>query len=1046
MYPGEMGALLTPVCCMIILHAGLLNDQVSLWAEESSAARKASVELPKRRGGVSKHPYSASFARVFSAVDKSALPSEVDSARVSAVQAWLPSNNDMPIPSSRLLWPEDVEFPSPTKHSAWAIDTVTVHALEIVSLMDQAERGNVLSPGVILAGEFAYILQLAKFASSLVARQQYLPGVRENGDAYFACWKPIFAPDDHATISDIAQSMPPVVRSLTSIATSSKVSPTASRSPIELVSGYVNAFVDDAVRASASSVVRSIYQSKNAYLNVHDCWVHALATGSGRMNFDSREIAEFARRLDEWEQPLLISEFAQFRLCFRLEEPPDDASAGGNWKVQYLLQCVKDQSLLIPAEDAWINAGAVRKTFDASNFKPREQLLRALGQASRVSTQVEDSLKTKAPSGFYLNNEEAFLFLTDTVQTLEQAGFGVMLPAWWRKGQKSKVRKKASVQGALKVAGSKFTLDAIVDFDWEMSLGETTLTRDELETLAALKIPLVKIRGQWMLVSKDDIQQAINFLQKKVRTKGTLRDAVNMALTQSAPDGSEVTVDASGWVGEFLHQLNEPQVMVELTAPDDFCGILRNYQTRGYSWLHFLSQWGLGACLADDMGLGKTIQTLALIAKQKAEGAQGPVLLVCPTSVVSNWCKEAARFAPGLSVMVHHGGKRKKGDSFVEDVMHSDIVISTYGLLDRDLKHLQEIAWNGVVLDEAQNIKNNRTKQSIAARSLNSRYRIALTGTPVENSVSDLYSIMDFLNPNLLGNPTNFKGRYLIPIQVEKNSQAAARLKAVTQPFILRRLKTDKSIITDLPEKMEMKVYCSLTKEQVTLYSAVLNELAAKLAAGEDAQRGGFVLAAMSHLKQICNHPAQFSGDNSELDGRSGKLDRLVEMLEEILRSGEKALIFSQFAEMGKLIKQQLQDKFGEEVLFLHGGVSRKQRDEMVTRFQSADGPSFFVLSLKAGGTGLNLTAANHVFHFDRWWNPAVENQASDRAFRIGQKRNVQVHKFITAGTLEDKIDELVEEKQQTADFIVGSGEGWLTSLSNEELKKIFSLSKEALF
>jgi SNF2 family DNA or RNA helicase len=815
--------------------------------------------------------------------------------------------------------------------------------------------------------------------------------------------------------------------------------------PIELVTDYVNAFVDDAVRAGASAVVKSIYLRKNMYLNVHDCWVHALASASGRMNFDGSEIAEFSRQLEEWEQPLLISEFAQFRLCFRLEEPPADVNSEGCWKVQYLLQCVQEQSLLIPAEDAWMNVGAVRKTFDASNFKPREQLLRALGQASRISSQVEESLKNPTPSGFSLDNGEAFHFLTDTVQTLEQAGFGVMLPSWWRKGQKSKVKKRASATGALKVAGTKFTLDAIVDFDWEMALGDATLTREELEALAALKIPLVKIRGQWMLVSQDDIEQAIKFLKKKVRTRGTLRDAVNMALTQSAADGSEVTVESRGWVGEFLHKLNEPQVMADLDTPAAFKGVLRNYQTRGYSWLHFLSQWGLGACLADDMGLGKTIQTLALIARQKAEGADGPVLLVCPTSVVSNWCKEASRFAPELSLMVHHGGKRKKGDSFVEEVMQNDIVVSTYGLLDRDLKQLKEISWNGVVLDEAQNIKNNRTKQSIAARALTSRYRIALTGTPVENSVSDLYSIMDFLNPNILGNAASFKSKFLIPIQVEHNDYAATRLKSITQPFILRRVKTDKTIISDLPDKMEMKVYCSLTKEQVTLYSAVIDDLSAKLAAGEDAQRGGFVLAAMSHLKQICNHPAQFSGDNSALDGRSGKLERLVEMIEEVLRSGEKALIFSQFAEMGKLIKQQLQDKFGEEVLFLHGGVSRKQRDEMVTRFQSDDGPSLFVLSLKAGGTGLNLTAANHVFHFDRWWNPAVENQASDRAFRIGQKKNVQVHKFITGGTLEDAIDELVEDKQETADFIVGSGEGWLTSLSNEALKKIFALSKEAL-
>ncbi|MBS2005193.1 MAG: DEAD/DEAH box helicase, partial [Cyanobacteria bacterium SZAS LIN-5] len=311
------------------------------------------------------------------------------------------------------------------------------------------------------------------------------------------------------------------------------------------------------------------------------------------------------------------------------------------------------------------------------------------------------------------------------------------------------------------------------------------------------------------------------------------------------------------------------------------------------------------------------------------------------------------------------------------------------------------------------------------------------------NSVTDLYSIMDFLNPNLLGSLYSFRDQFLIPIQVDRSHSAQLLLKSITQPFILRRLKTDKSIINDLPDKMEMKVFCSLTREQVTLYTAVVDSVAERMAQASNQERLAILLSGVVQMKQVCNHPAHFAGDNSALDGRSGKLERLTEMLEEILRCGEKALIFTQFAEMGKLLKQHLQEKFGEEVLFLHGGTPRKLRDQMVERFQSHDGPSLFVLSLKAGGTGLNLTAANHVFHYDRWWNPAVENQASDRAFRIGQKKNVQVHKFITAGTLEEKIDKLIEEKQKTADIVVGSGEAWISQMSNEDLKKLFKLSDE---
>jgi SNF2 family DNA or RNA helicase len=446
------------------------------------------------------------------------------------------------------------------------------------------------------------------------------------------------------------------------------------------------------------------------------------------------------------------------------------------------------------------------------------------------------------------------------------------------------------------------------------------------------------------------------------------------------------------------------------------------------------------------MGLGKTIQALALIQRDWEANGKRPVLLVCPTSVVNNWQKEAARFTPDLPVMVHHGVGRKKGAAFKQDAEKHAVVISTYALLHRDLEHLQEIAWGGVVLDEAQNIKNPETKQAKAARSLTSDYRATLTGTPVENNVGDLWSIMEFLNPGLLGTQAEFKRKFFIPIQAEQDREAADRLKGITGPFILRRLKTDKSIIADLPEKMEMKVFCTLTKEQASLYAAVVHEAERTLEAAEGIQRKGAILATLSKLKQVCNHPAQFLGDNSSIPGRSGKLARLTEMLEEILEVGERVLVFSQFAEMGKILQRHLQDTFGREVLFLHGGVPKGQRDRMVERFQSEDpGPAIFLLSLKAGGTGLNLTRATHVFHFDRWWNPAVENQATDRAFRIGQTRNVQVHKYVCAGTLEEKIDEMIERKKEITETVVGAGEGWLTELSNQELKHIFALRHEAV-
>jgi SNF2 family DNA or RNA helicase len=512
-------------------------------------------------------------------------------------------------------------------------------------------------------------------------------------------------------------------------------------------------------------------------------------------------------------------------------------------------------------------------------------------------------------------------------------------------------------------------------------------------------------------------------------------------------------VTADGWIGDFLAQLDGRSAFEELSVPEQFRGVLRPYQMRGYSWLGFLKRWGLGACLADDMGLGKTVQALALIEREwqatLRNGGHRPTLLVCPTSVISNWQKEAARFTPDLPVMIHHGVTRAKGEAFKKEAAKHAVIVSSYPLLQRDSEILKDVRWSGVILDEAQNVKNPETKQSRAARALKSDYRVALTGTPVENNIGDLWAIMEFLNPGFLGAQSEFKKTFFIPIQAQRDPEASARLKRLTGPFILRRLKTDKTIIADLPEKNEMKVFCTLTKEQASLYAAVAQDAIRSIGESEGIQRRGQVLATLSKLKQVCNHPAQFLGDNSAIPGRSGKLARLTEMLEEALSEGDRALVFSQFAEMGAIIQKHLQETFGREALFLHGATPKKHRDRMVERFQSSNGngggPSVFVLSLKAGGTGLNLTAANHVFHFDRWWNPAVENQATDRAFRIGQTRNVQVHKFICAGTLEDKIDEMIERKQAIAASVVGAGENWLTELSTDQLKELFTLRRDAL-
>jgi SNF2 family DNA or RNA helicase len=422
-----------------------------------------------------------------------------------------------------------------------------------------------------------------------------------------------------------------------------------------------------------------------------------------------------------------------------------------------------------------------------------------------------------------------------------------------------------------------------------------------------------------------------------------------------------------------------------------------------------------------------------------------PTLLVCPMSVVGNWQREAERFAPSLRVLVHHGPERLKARKFVAGARRADLVITTYALAMRDRETIAEVKWERIALDEAQNIKTSDAKQTRAIRSLPARHRIALTGTPVENRLTELHSIMDFLNPGLLGPAATFKRCYATPIERWRDQRATERLRQATGPFILRRLKIDRDIISDLPDKIEMRVDCHLTREQATLYQAVVDEMLEKAGRATGIERSGIVLAALMKLKQVCNHPAHLLKDRSELDGRSGKLARLEEILAEAISEGDKALCFTQFAEFGQMLRGHLRERLMREVLFLHGGTSKTARDEMVGRFQTEGGPPVFVLSLKAGGTGLNLTAANHVVHFDRWWNPAVEDQATDRAFRIGQRKNVQVRKLTCVGTVEERIDTLISQKKDLAERIVGSGERWITELDTAQLRELVTLSSNAI-
>jgi SNF2 family DNA or RNA helicase len=491
--------------------------------------------------------------------------------------------------------------------------------------------------------------------------------------------------------------------------------------------------------------------------------------------------------------------------------------------------------------------------------------------------------------------------------------------------------------------------------------------------------------------------------------------------------------------------LGQERRLAELPEPPGFVGQLRPYQRRGFAWLTFMRQHRLGACLADDMGLGKTVQTTALFLHDRARGQEGSVLIVCPASVLGNWQRELARFGPGLRVMVHHGPRRTGADEFAEAARGHDVVLTTYALLHRDEARLGEVAWAGLVLDEAQNVKNAGARTSRAARRLKAGYRVALTGTPVENRLGELWSIMEVLNSGFLGSAEAFRRRFAVPIERDRDADRADELRRLVGPLILRRLKSDPAVIRDLPEKLELKDYPPLTREQASLYEAVVRDMLTRIRESEGVERRGLILAALTKLKQVCNHPAHYLGDGSALAGRSGKLMRLEEMLEEAIAEGDHTLVFTQFAEWGGRLRTHLGERLGCEVLYLYGGTPVPERDRMVQRFQAEGGPPVFVLSLRAGGVGLNLTRANRVVHYDRWWNPAVEAQATDRAFRIGQTRNVQVHAFVCAGTLEERIDGLIESKRALAEAVIGAGESWLTELSTDELRSLLELRQAVI-
>ncbi|MFA5625252.1 MAG: DEAD/DEAH box helicase [Bradymonadales bacterium] len=790
-------------------------------------------------------------------------------------------------------------------------------------------------------------------------------------------------------------------------------------------------------------------------------WVEALIApkSASRMEYHVKD-PYLMESFTDWLAPINEATELDARTGFWLEAPSEELGEEGFWYLRYTLVACEDPSLAIPAQLVF-SIGTQKLRIEQHCFEnPQERLLTDLGKAARVFAPIAESLQQSKPEGVFLDVKQAWSFISEASPVLHAAGFDVRLPEQLMgQGNRrlvARLRIRDAYPEELAQNKSMFGMNELSAFEWEAALGDESVSVEEFKQIVDMKQPLVRWHGSWVLVDPEQLKD-IESLIDHSQAQGLMSrfDAMSRALSGIADPNNpnrNVEILVEGQLANLLQRLTQQErEEIALPVPESFVGTLRPYQERGAAWLAYQERLGLGCCLADDMGLGKTIQLIVQIlnhAKREPEDKRG-TLLICPTSVVGNWQREIHRFAPSLHVILHHGPDRVSDLRGLKSQLAepNTVVITTYGLIIRDYPLLRKHRWAMLVLDEAQFIKNASSKRAQSVRELQASFRVALTGTPIENRLSELWSILDFLNPSLLGSQSRFQQLYAIPIERYNDSNAVESLKKLVGPFLLRRVKTDPSIIQDLPEKMEYKLYCTLTREQASLYQAYVDESMKKIEDSDGITRKGHILALLTRLKQIVDHPALVQKDTPITLQRSGKMMRLVEMLEVIVENGEKALIFTQYKTMGDILVQLLEQALRVgSVAFLHGSLNQGQRDRMVEFFQSPDGPSIFVLSLMAGGTGLNLTAANHVFHFDRWWNPAVENQATDRAFRIGQNKDVQVHKMLSMGTLEEKIDIILEEKQQLSDSIVDSSGAWVTELDTHALRELFSLSSDAIF
>ena len=1053
---------------MLVIHANWKAGELHLWAESLEAfgalpiapAKKTSSEdgggVVAIATGATTHTYSVSSETLLQTLRQAEI--ELGRSKPSSLSLGLPHDLLGPWPSDRLVSiMGDYDQASEPMLGEFTVQSVAVNPSDAIKLL------NILSDHAcdekFEVGQSIYFWSsAAQLALDLLVDQRFIPTLLQVDRKHLtAKWTPWLHDEE------VVERFALLLRAMPAIARSTSIDG--------------RALLESAIEDMTNGLIRDILIEDNFVDAVdewdpsgdaHVAWLSALLHEQNSVIGNPDRLLSLFTDSRRWLGRLCdVGEDLSWRLLLELHEPIDGKDT---WTLTFALQSAEDASREVSAVEVWGESGSE----GGSDDRLPELFLNELDRAAMLYPKLEDSLEESTPSEIELTTVEAHRFLVEYLPLLEESGFRTTVPFWWGSEQSTLSANLHIDSPALEVAlaeqaegsfgsTSVLGLNAIVECRWQVAVGGHLLTQEEFENLLKQKQPLVQVQGKWVHLQKGAIEDAKRLFLDGAKTEMQLLQALRMA----QGDGETLHtlsiggLTATGWVHELLESTTDSESLPEIQQPPKFEGQLRPYQLTGLRWMAFLSKFGVGTCLADDMGLGKTIQLIALLQHERIEQGMGvgPTLLVVPTSVIGNWERELDKFSPEISVHVHHGIDRPLGDEFAEIVAERDVIITTYGLVHRDRETLNMISWHRVALDEAQYIKNPPTKQAQSIRALKAWHRVALTGTPVENRLIELWSIMEFLNPGYLGPASTFKRTIARPIEQRRDPKRADQLRRMIQPFVLRRLKTDATVIDDLPDCVQTKEYANLTPEQAGIYEQVVNKMVSEVERSEGIQRRGLVLSTLVKLKQVCNHPGHYA-QAGHRDGvtltessapglqstRSGKSSRLMSLLEEVMAAGEKALVFTQFREMGHLLSAMIQHDLDVDTLFLHGGTPPKRRQQFIDRFQADDGNvPVFILSLKAGGVGLNLTAANHVFHYDRWWNPAIENQATDRAFRIGQTKTVHVHKFVCTGTLEERIDQMIEQKMELAENIVGSGEQWLSDLSAGRLREMLVLRESAL-